>query len=50
VGYSQFIDAQLDAVDSILAPSGIIIGAVFHTSAGDMRAEVEADDLYVQVS
>jgi hypothetical protein len=47
--YLSLIGAQVEQVLPIRIPDGKIVGAVIETSGGKVRAEVEADDLYVAV-
>jgi hypothetical protein len=47
--YAHLVGAAVEAIEPIASPSGKIVGAVLRTTAGDIRADVEADDLYVQV-
>jgi hypothetical protein len=47
--YTILVGAVLAGLQLIEATTGKVIGLVIHTSGGDLRAEVEADDLYVQV-
>jgi hypothetical protein len=43
----MFVGSSVEKVVPTSIPSGKIAGVTFGTSAGDLRAEVEADDLYV---
>jgi len=47
--YAHFIGAKVNTAEPIQAPNGKIVGVLFWTSTGNIRAEVEADALYVQV-
>jgi hypothetical protein len=48
-GYAMLVGSRVEKVEPILRPSGKITGVTFWTAAADLRAEVEADDLYVQL-
>ena len=48
-GYVEIIGGVITDVTPVLAFGGKIIGAIFETSKGVLRTDVEADDLYVQV-
>ena len=47
--YEGFLGAVVLEIAPIMSANGKIVGAILGTSNGDIRAEVEADDLYVQV-
>lgn len=47
--YAIFVDSKVITVEFISPPGGKITGAILRTAVGDLRAEVEADDLIVQL-
>lgn len=48
--YREFTGRIVDRVDTVLSPSGKLIGAIFWVAGHVLRIDVEADDLYVQVT
>lgn len=49
IDYENFVGSSIEHAAPISA-SGTVTGATFRTSAGDLRVEVEADDLYVRIN
>jgi hypothetical protein len=48
LGYADLVGAVIEAVDPVLTPSGKMVGLVMRTSGGHIRADVEADDIFIQ--
>ena len=46
--YSAFVGATVHGAMPVSLPNGKVVGVIFETSAGVLRADVEADELYVR--
>ncbi len=46
--YSAFVGATVQEVVPVSLPSGKLVGVIFETSAGVVRADSECDELYVR--
>ena len=47
--YAPLVGTSVEAVESVETPHGKVVGVVLRTSGGDLRAEVEADDPFVEL-
>jgi len=48
--YGILLSAVVTSISPMISANGKVAGMVVETSKGEIRAEVEADDLYVWVS
>jgi len=49
IGHAIFVGSRIEQVIPNSTAGGTITGVTFKTLAGDLRAQVEADDLYVRI-